>query len=54
MLFFLGNWWNSERCYEGARNTIESVLGTNHSFGNGNGTAVGLNQTTTPVEEYWE
>ncbi|XP_059482316.1 sodium- and chloride-dependent GABA transporter 1-like isoform X2 [Neocloeon triangulifer] len=38
-----GNWWNSEKCYEGSENHTASEIIRSQ-----------LNQTSTPVEEFWE
>lgn len=54
--FSAGNWWNSPRCYEGTKITVESLLAT-HNISSGNITGsvpLLLQNTTTPVEEYWQ
>ncbi|CAB3370461.1 Hypothetical predicted protein [Cloeon dipterum] len=39
-----GNWWNTDRCYEGSENTTATEIVRNQL----------ANQTNTPVEEFWE
>ena len=39
-----GNWWNSDKCYDSETGNLTMA----------NGTVRWLNQTKSPVEEYWE
>ena len=41
-VFFLGNWWNSQDCFDGDHAMLNATSMIHH------------NNTKTPVEEYWK
>ena len=42
MSYFLGNWWNSQDCFDGDHAMLNATSMIHH------------NNTKTPVEEYWK